>query len=268
VRVRTCVWLCLRACARPTVCVGLDVVIREGEGLSARSQPPSTAKPSAMFKNTFQSGFLSILYSIGSKPLQIWDRHVSPNPSPILPRPPITFTRTRSSSALLNITLMFAVAVSSPLLFPPLLGCWWGVTTSLSAAAPRRLGSGCTCLSTLCRPCAYVCVRVFVRFGVGCSGNCVFSTHTCAYFQPLNTITFYNNKHENTISFHNIAADANATATLTLFSTQILDAFALLHLAPLDKRLLNPKPPSLHFDSARSAMAMSSVSQTGTSNRW
>ncbi|KAK3729622.1 hypothetical protein QZH41_017677, partial [Actinostola sp. cb2023] len=29
-----------------------------------------------MFKNTFQSGFLSILYSIGSKPLQIWDRVV------------------------------------------------------------------------------------------------------------------------------------------------------------------------------------------------
>ena len=29
-----------------------------------------------MFKNTFQSGFLSILYSIGSKPLQIWDKHV------------------------------------------------------------------------------------------------------------------------------------------------------------------------------------------------
>lgn len=27
-----------------------------------------------MFKNTFQSGFLSILYSIGSKPLQIWDK--------------------------------------------------------------------------------------------------------------------------------------------------------------------------------------------------
>jgi hypothetical protein len=26
-----------------------------------------------MFKNTFQSGFLSILYSIGSKPLQLWD---------------------------------------------------------------------------------------------------------------------------------------------------------------------------------------------------
>ena len=28
----------------------------------------------AMFRNTFQSGFLSILYSIGSKPLQIWDK--------------------------------------------------------------------------------------------------------------------------------------------------------------------------------------------------
>jgi hypothetical protein len=29
-----------------------------------------------MFKNTFQSGFLSILYSIGSKPLQIWGKKV------------------------------------------------------------------------------------------------------------------------------------------------------------------------------------------------
>eukprot|EP00026_Physarum_polycephalum_P018408 Phypoly_transcript_19985.p1 GENE.Phypoly_transcript_19985~~Phypoly_transcript_19985.p1 ORF type:complete len:191 (-),score=20.09 Phypoly_transcript_19985:33-605(-) len=29
-----------------------------------------------MFKNTFQSGFLSILYSIGSKPLEIWDAKV------------------------------------------------------------------------------------------------------------------------------------------------------------------------------------------------
>ena len=29
-----------------------------------------------MFKNTFQSGFLSILYSIGAKPLQIWDKQV------------------------------------------------------------------------------------------------------------------------------------------------------------------------------------------------
>ncbi|KAG9454876.1 hypothetical protein H6P81_007780 [Aristolochia fimbriata] len=30
-----------------------------------------------MFKNTFQSGFLSILYSLGSKPLQIWDKEVT-----------------------------------------------------------------------------------------------------------------------------------------------------------------------------------------------
>merc|ERR1711970_292613 len=29
-----------------------------------------------MFKTTYQSGFLSILYSIGSKPLQIWDKQV------------------------------------------------------------------------------------------------------------------------------------------------------------------------------------------------
>ena len=31
---------------------------------------------SAMFRNTFQSGFLSVLYSIGSKPLQIWNKQV------------------------------------------------------------------------------------------------------------------------------------------------------------------------------------------------
>ncbi|KAL5964528.1 Cilia and flagella-associated protein 20 [Taenia solium] len=29
-----------------------------------------------MFRTSFQSGFLSILYSIGSKPLQIWDKNV------------------------------------------------------------------------------------------------------------------------------------------------------------------------------------------------
>ncbi|VEL24048.1 unnamed protein product [Protopolystoma xenopodis] len=29
-----------------------------------------------MFRNTFQSGFLSILFSIGSKPLQIWNKEV------------------------------------------------------------------------------------------------------------------------------------------------------------------------------------------------
>uniref|UniRef100_A0A7S0Q1R5 CFA20 domain-containing protein n=1 Tax=Coccolithus braarudii TaxID=221442 RepID=A0A7S0Q1R5_9EUKA len=40
-----------------------------------RRQRRSIAQGS-MFKNTFQSGFLSILYSIGSKPLQIWEKHV------------------------------------------------------------------------------------------------------------------------------------------------------------------------------------------------
>ena len=45
-----------------------------------------------MFKNTFQSGFLSILYSIGSKPLQIWDKKVRPaNP----PKVPFLLTATR-----------------------------------------------------------------------------------------------------------------------------------------------------------------------------
>jgi len=29
-----------------------------------------------MFKNTFQTGFLSVLYSLGSKPLQLWDVNV------------------------------------------------------------------------------------------------------------------------------------------------------------------------------------------------
>jgi hypothetical protein len=29
-----------------------------------------------MFRNTFQSGFLSVLYSIGAKPLQIWEKEV------------------------------------------------------------------------------------------------------------------------------------------------------------------------------------------------
>jgi hypothetical protein len=35
---------------------------------------------SQMFKNTYQSGFLSILYSIGSKPLQIWDKQSTTTP--------------------------------------------------------------------------------------------------------------------------------------------------------------------------------------------
>ena len=41
-----------------------------------------------MFKNTFQSGFLSILYSIGSKPLQIWDKQVCLRP----PRGPVALS--------------------------------------------------------------------------------------------------------------------------------------------------------------------------------
>merc|ERR1711896_5015 len=45
----------------------------------SKERPPShraAAEEDAMFKNTFQSGFLSILYSIGSKPLQIWEKKV------------------------------------------------------------------------------------------------------------------------------------------------------------------------------------------------
>ena len=46
--------------------------------LSTAADPAreGSALGKAMFKNTFQSGFLSILYSIGSKPLQIWEREV------------------------------------------------------------------------------------------------------------------------------------------------------------------------------------------------
>ncbi|KAF8569637.1 hypothetical protein P879_01446 [Paragonimus westermani] len=32
-----------------------------------------------MFRNTFQSGFLSILFSVGTKPLQIWDKKIHAN---------------------------------------------------------------------------------------------------------------------------------------------------------------------------------------------
>ncbi|KAI9472104.1 MAG: flagellar associated protein [Benjaminiella poitrasii] len=34
-----------------------------------------------MFRNTFQSGFLSILYSLGNEPLQLWSSHVSTDDS-------------------------------------------------------------------------------------------------------------------------------------------------------------------------------------------
>ena len=39
-------------------------------------RPIAAERCPSMFRNTFQSGFLSILYSIGSKPLQIWDKKV------------------------------------------------------------------------------------------------------------------------------------------------------------------------------------------------
>lgn len=49
-----------------------------GTAVSFRHRPwwRRAAPAAAMFKNTFQSGFLSVLYSIGSKPLQIWDKKV------------------------------------------------------------------------------------------------------------------------------------------------------------------------------------------------
>lgn len=49
---------------------------RAGGGAAAEQQQPQQQAAGEMFKNTFQSGFLSILYSIGSKPLQIWDKKV------------------------------------------------------------------------------------------------------------------------------------------------------------------------------------------------
>ena len=37
-----------------------------------------------MFRNTFQSGFLSIFYSLGSKPLQLWSQQVRNLPETFL----------------------------------------------------------------------------------------------------------------------------------------------------------------------------------------
>ncbi|CAL5087421.1 unnamed protein product [Urochloa decumbens] len=55
-----------------------------GQARSSSGASPATSirqfnwsyKLRNMFKNTFQSGFLSILYSLGTKPLQIWDKEV------------------------------------------------------------------------------------------------------------------------------------------------------------------------------------------------
>ena len=61
------------------ICLGVGVRRPQGQGYSFRSSSVGRAEAGGrdrvtMFKNTFQSGFLSILYSIGSKPLQIWDK--------------------------------------------------------------------------------------------------------------------------------------------------------------------------------------------------
>ena len=59
----------LRSLAPPDSPAGL------GEG-RASEREASTISSYLMFANTFQSGFLSILYSIGSKPLQIWEKSI------------------------------------------------------------------------------------------------------------------------------------------------------------------------------------------------
>lgn len=59
-------------CALPYPCA--ERRWREGEQRPVRPGP--ARRGPGMFKNTFQSGFLSVLYSIGSKPLQIWDKKV------------------------------------------------------------------------------------------------------------------------------------------------------------------------------------------------
>mmetsp|Transcript_71173 Transcript_71173/g.200110 ORF Transcript_71173/g.200110 Transcript_71173/m.200110 type:complete len:110 (-) Transcript_71173:1089-1418(-) len=61
--------------ADPFLCRKSTVTI---VNFSRTDHTPAAQGPrwSTMFRNTFQSGFLSILYSIGSKPLQIWDKKV------------------------------------------------------------------------------------------------------------------------------------------------------------------------------------------------
>lgn len=65
-----------------------------------------------MFRNTFQSGFLSILYSIGSKPLQIWDKKGTcllslPLPSLCPPPPPRPVSWRRPASTRSSALLWF-----------------------------------------------------------------------------------------------------------------------------------------------------------------
>ena len=65
-------------------------ILRIPRGKSETYLKEEFSSASNMFKNTFQSGFLSILYSIGSKPLQIWQRHGEFRAAPSLlpPSPP------------------------------------------------------------------------------------------------------------------------------------------------------------------------------------
>ena len=63
-----------------------------------------------MFKNTYQSGFLSILYSIGSKPLQIWDKQSKP-----LPIQFTTDTSNVSQTRIFNLLCSKLWAPTSPL---------------------------------------------------------------------------------------------------------------------------------------------------------
>jgi len=65
-----------------------------------------------MFKNTFQSGFLSILYSIGSKPLQIWDSQVHNGHIKRITDPDIKSTVLEITST--NITTTYITCPADP----------------------------------------------------------------------------------------------------------------------------------------------------------
>ncbi|KAK4771652.1 hypothetical protein SAY87_032184 [Trapa incisa] len=66
----------------PSIGIGFSLTdlsfARHGSALLVDQSPVTLYQTNfrRMFKNTFQSGFLSILYSLGSKPLQIWDKEV------------------------------------------------------------------------------------------------------------------------------------------------------------------------------------------------
>ena len=77
-----CCWA-TRSGSDQTPSLGALVTIAEEDRQKEELQNPRCCRSAIccklvlkMFKNTFQSGFLSILYSIGSKPLQIWEKKV------------------------------------------------------------------------------------------------------------------------------------------------------------------------------------------------